>query len=362
MTIRIIGTPYNDTLYGTDMTDDAEEIYGLEGNDNIYTRDGSEDTVHGGDGEDLIVGEANLNYLYGDAGNDTIVVNGINHAYGGSGIGGNGNDIITIAADIEGGGNGGAGNDLIRISAESVGASGGAGNDRIEVNGSETYVHGDDGNDRIISHDGFWSSLDGGAGNDTIFIHSSPEYPGASYDPVDHTAVGGAGNDTITAYVMGARINGDDGNDTLTGSDDATLGADYLYGLAGNDVIVGRAGNDKIGGGTGLDRMTGGTGNDQFDVRLNDTGVGLGKRDIITDFQHGADDILLARIDANVGKVGDQAFTFIGVKAFTGAGQLRFFHEGDHTVIQASTDADRAAEFELQLSGKIALTAIDFVL
>lgn len=31
-----------------------------------------------------------------------------------------------------------------------------------------------------------------------------------------------------------------------------------------------------------------------------------------------------------------------------------------HTVIQGSTDADRAPEFELQLTGRIALAATDF--
>jgi Ca2+-binding RTX toxin-like protein len=120
------------------------------------------------------------------------------------------------------------------------------------------------------------------------------------YDLRAHLARGGAGNDIITACNNGIRANGDD---TITGSDHAVHGADLLYGgLAGNDTLLGRASHDKLGGGHGLDRTTGGAGRDQFDVRLNDTGVGAGRRDIITDFQRSADDVLLGTIDANTGR------------------------------------------------------------
>lgn len=74
-----------------------------------------------------------------------------------------------------------------------------------------------------------------------------------------------------------------DGNDTLTGTDDAeTLigmrGDDILQGLAGNDSLAGYRGNDSLSGGNGFDTLNGGEGDDylfggnQPDVLLGDAG------------------------------------------------------------------------------------------
>ncbi len=71
-----------------------------------------------------------------------------------------------------------------------------------------------------------------------------------------------------SAFTLGGVIfNGEDGNDTLTGSNqNDTLnggnGDDWLYGLGGTDTLNGNAGNDMIYGGTGNDRLNGGAGND----------------------------------------------------------------------------------------------------
>lgn len=55
----------------------------------------------------------------------------------------------------------------------------------------------------------------------------------------------------------------------------------------------------------------------------------------------------LTDIDANTLASGNQAFTYIGSAAFTAAGQLRYAGG----ILQGSTDADAAAEFEIQLVG-----------
>jgi hypothetical protein len=44
----------------------------------------------------------------------------------------------------------------------------------------------------------------------------------------------------------------------------------------------------------------------------------------------------------------------------TGAAQLGYFTSGGMTVVRASTDADAAAEVEIQLTGTKVLTAGDF--
>src|SRR5262249_9006988 len=62
-----------------------DEIDGSNGNDTIYGGDGNDhlqnglgdDTVHGGNGDDFLEGTlvSGRNWLYGDAGNDSITVN-----------------------------------------------------------------------------------------------------------------------------------------------------------------------------------------------------------------------------------------------------------------------------------------------
>ncbi|MFZ3014289.1 MAG: M10 family metallopeptidase C-terminal domain-containing protein, partial [Nitrospira sp.] len=142
------------------------------------------------------------------------------------------------------------------------------------------------------------------------------------------------------------------GNDTLIGG----LGNDTLDGGAGADTMNGGFGNDLLTGGAGKDILTGGGGFDTFcyNAAIESPPGGL-NRDVITDFNGlGAlvgDRIDLSKLDANVLIVGNQAFTYIGGAAFTAAGQLRYVGG----VLQGSTDADTAAEFEIQLVGAPAL-------
>jgi hypothetical protein len=62
--------------------------------------------------------------------------------------------------------------------------------------------------------------------------------------------------------------------------------------------------------------------------------------------------INLSIIDANSLVAGNQTFTYIGSAAFTAAGQLRYAGG----ILQGNTDADAAAELEIQLVGAPALT------
>ena len=89
-----------------------------------------------------------------------------------------------------------------------------------------------------------------------------------------------------------ANIDGDSGNNTLTGTNSADIinglgGNDIIYGLAGNDTIDGGTGNDDIYGGSGTNTLTGGTGADTFFVSVF-ANFTL-QRHIITDFEDGTD-------------------------------------------------------------------------
>ena len=89
---------------------------------------------------------------------------------------------------------------------------------------------------------------------------------------------GGDGNDAVTVLaknteVVAAIINGDGGDDVLTGADsDDTLnggdGNDRLTGAKGADLMNGGAGNDTLvwNNGDGSDRMNGDAGNDGIEV------------------------------------------------------------------------------------------------
>jgi serralysin len=117
---------------------------------------------------------------------------------------------------------------------------------------------------------------------------------------------------------------------------------DYLF---GNDVankLSGNGGNDVLDGHIGDDIYTGGAGADEFRVSQ------IGFNDKITDFTSGTDKIRLSEIDANSSVAGDQAFTFIGNGAFTGAaGQLRTYSQGGQNYLAGDVNGDGLADFTI---------------
>ena len=82
---------------------------------------------------------------------------------------------------------------------------------------------------------------------------------------------------------------------------------------------------------------------------------------MVHDFRHAEGDHLdFSQMDASTSRAGDQDPTFIGQKAFTAEGQVRFFFEGDHTVVEVNTTGNSGAEMQLQLDRRVQLTATDF--
>jgi Ca2+-binding RTX toxin-like protein len=101
----------------------------------------------------------------------------------------------------------------------------------------------------------------GAAGNVTII-----PAPGAVI-PETVSSVGsggGPGNDLLVApRDHGGILDGEGGNDTITGSGQR----DLLYGGTGNDRIAGGRGRDQIIGGPGRDLLSGGRGRDHINAR-----------------------------------------------------------------------------------------------
>ncbi|WP_146348463.1 calcium-binding protein [Phaeobacter marinintestinus] len=198
----------NDVLIGNAFVD---RLYGYEGHDVIRGGNGS-DQLDGGDGHDRIFGEGGSDRARGGSGTDQL-------------SGGAGNDVL----------NGGDGDDALNGGADNDQLTGGLGNDSLR---------GEIGDDMLM----------GKAGHD--FMHG-----GAGNDLMD----GGGGNDGMV---------GDGGNDVMTGG-------------AGNDVLDGSFGNDTLTGGAGDDRLTGGPGADIFVFEFR------GGHDIVMDFTPGIDGINL---------------------------------------------------------------------
>lgn len=235
--------------------------------------------------------------------------------------------------------NGAGGNDTINGGLGNDSILGGEGNDSISGNEGADVIGGDAGNDRLFGDDGA-DTLYGSHGTDQLY--------------------GGTGDDTLNGNVGDDLLMGDAGNDTLLGSFDN----DQLNGGQGNDSLDGGDGIDLLIGGTGRDTMIGRGGADTF--RFDDGefgGATTATADVIMDFTRAQGDrINLQLVDAIAGGT-DNAFTFIGTAAFTGAaGQLRYELIGGNTYVMGTTNADTTADFMIRLNGNLALIAADFVL
>ena len=211
-------------------------------------------------------------------------------------------------------------------------------------------MEGSNGNDVLDGGAGI-DHLYGGYGDDTYIVDNISDIA------VDSTSdMTGNGNDTVQSSVN-FTIQGGIENLTLTGTDHllgtGNNGANVLRGNSGNNELRGLDGDDTLVGGGGSDLLYGGTGGDVFDFNaLTDSKSGA-QRDVIADFEGSYkrfltfDVIDVQDIDANTGVAGDQAFTWIGSAAFSGAGQLRYA-DG---ILQGSVDADATPEFEVELAG-----------
>ena len=215
-------------------------VLGEAGDDTITLEGGSVGwngaaTVSGGEGDDSLtltnsarigVTGAGTGMVLGDAGADTIAVDGVIVGYyaGGTVSGGEGNDSIAISngavigakAGASGAVLGDAGADTINLTGGKVGydsgsgvVSGGEGNDSITL-GADARVGEFFGSGQIL----------GDAGDDTIAVNGA--YVG--YYDGSGTVSGGEGDDSITlsdgarvGYIFGSgRILGDAGNDTVS--------------------------------------------------------------------------------------------------------------------------------------------------
>ncbi|MHC5934387.1 calcium-binding protein [Nostoc sp.] len=199
-------------------------------------------------------------------------------------------------------------------------------------------------------------------GNDVLNTTSG----GINGTSSNNTVNGSNGNDVVLGGISRNTINGGSGNDVLLASDgnnyvNGSDGNDVLLGGSGNDTLVGGLGDDTLVGGAGTDILIGGPGNDVFKFSSVSDSLPVG-RDLITDFVGNGnllgDRIDLSDIDANSTIGGKQNFAFIGAAAFTAPGQVRY-SEG---ILQANTDGNLSADFEVRLIGAPPVVANNIIL
>lgn len=368
----------------------ANSITGNGADNRLFGFDG-DDTLDGGTGYDTMVGGRGDDFYLvdviaervverADEGHDTVISTVLDTYRLPFGV----EDLMLRA------GQGAVGNDEANVILFDAGPysyfpgtsfrfAGGGGDDQIRTGALDDVLIGGTGADRMIGLSGddlYFVDDVGDIIEETAFTLYGPPIPGANYRLLGGTdTVRSSVDYTLPAYVENLALNGDGlrgAGNVLANVIHGSRGADTLLGLQGDDDLRGDAGNDVLDGGRGADRMEGGAGvdiltgrlgADRFVIRSGDTGVGAAA-DRITDFTQAQGDLIdLREIDANTLSIGNGRFDFIGQSGFTGAaGELRFELAGSYTSLQADTDGDASADFEIRLSGAVTLTAADLVL
>jgi Ca2+-binding RTX toxin-like protein len=419
-------------------------IYGTKNSDTINVYDGvtnDADIIFGRDGDDTIMGLGGDDILKGGGGADKL------WGYSGSDWADYSDSTAGVKVNLTSGkASGGTAEGDTFVSIENV--SGSAYDDTISGDNKVNQLHGGDGSDVLAGRAG-GDRLDGGAGLDYAnYAHSAEA---VSVNLFNGSVSGGdAAGDT---FVSIEGLLGSDFDDHLYGNDERNI----IVGNGGDDTLKGYGGDDWLQGDAGADLMLGGAGDDCYDVQdptdqvhewgdsgmdwvfssvsyalpdnvellhlrdeggaINATGNGLNnsiagndhanvinglggtdslqgnggadtftwssvghtgvtewKSDKVLDFSFAEGDRLdLSDIDADVYAPGDQAFTFIGTAAFTlnaatpentdvVPGEIRYYHADGNTYIEMQTGQSADVEGVIMLSGIVTPQASWFIL
>ena len=250
-------------------------------NDGNSTFSGSHLTL-GGDGNDLLIGHADDDFLDGGAGNDSLYMDDGNDTLNGGSQSDwlyiNGSTSAVVNLSITSAQNTGFGHDTI-LNIENI--SGGSGSDKlygtnggnvIQGNDGNDSLYGGSGNDRLVGGNGNDRMLGGsgndtmygGAGNDSLYLDYGNDYIDGGYG-TDWMLINGNKNAVIKLYQTSTQDTGY-GRDIIKNIENISAGSgnDKLYGTSGNNNLRGNDGNDSIYGGSGNDRLVGGNGNDRM--------------------------------------------------------------------------------------------------
>ncbi len=311
----------------------------------------------GGNGNDVLIGNAadntltgrgGFNQIYGGGGSDTINANGSDSAFGEDG-----DDTVYITGGGGGGSfEGGAGTDVLTITSNVTGLS--------ALSGFESLVLSSNWLTLTSTQVATW--LSGSmpiSGSGILFVDMDPDVllfgsalniaPGSGFLLYVR---GSAGIDVVKApFELASWIFGNEGTDQLRGSNLS-------------DLIDGGDGNDKIMGLAGGDSLYGGAGNDQFRYLFATDSV-VDASDMIQDFVIGEDRLDFRALDADLLAPGRQTLTLIGNAAFNinGTAQVRYADVDADLLVEVDLNGDGAADMQIWLTGLAgqSLTGTDFL-
>jgi Ca2+-binding RTX toxin-like protein len=394
---RIAGGAGDDWLDGQDGDD---LLAGGEGDDELFGNWGS-DWLNGGEGNDVLEGMGmGADLLFGEGGDDRLVMTDVTDGAADTLNGGSGHDVIDAreawrALYFESG----AGGSVMTIlrkddwttvaTAEEVEAiigsayddsiyahsmtgamvlDGGGGDDLIVAGGGNDLVYGGAGDDWLRG----WGNadvLDGGDGQDTVGVSFGYSQVGVDFTFQENssgtpwTVTSWEGTHTVVnveAVTFGGspyadRATGGAGDDQFEGGD----GDDRLVGGAGDDRLFGYDGADVLHGGLGADLLEGGwDGYEDLFVytSLSDSNAGSG---IDTLYGTSLDRIDLSQIDidASTPEVETAYWIFVGEAHrpdVEGAqATLHYDSSREGTVLRLFLDdGDSEADFELLFVGE----------
>ena len=267
--------------------------------------------VTGSQANDFLEGDTGANILIGIEGNDSLTGNG-------------GDDLMA----------GGSGDDWL---------SGGGDNDTLLGGSGDDTLLGGDGDDILKSGAG-QDSLDGGAG--TNFVDYSSELPDLSLLGIQANLVTGKVFKSrladgllqdSTQFDLLTNINGITGTDN---ADDITGNnlSNVLSGGADNDLIVGGAGDDIISGDEGADTLLGGDNDDLFIQSME-------RSNDVIDGGDGCDTIDYSRtVFPTEQRYGLPDGT--GIVADLQTGRIEKYHATTNTSATSATGADTVSHIE----------------
>ncbi len=287
--IVLAGGPGDDDLAGLEGND----MLSGEAGDDLLSGGAGDDVLAGGNGDDVLAPGAGADMVLGGAGADRVdygdasgpVLVHLTRGY--AEVGG----ARATLTEIEGAA-GGDGDDVLIGDADANVLMGGAGDDRIDGRAGADRMEGGPGDDiYMIDDPGDVVVEQAGGGNDRInafadfAVGPNVEHLVGLFAATGLELIGTDGRQQIIGSNLipeGDIIRGRAGDDRLIG----LVGDDVIDGGTGNDRIFGNSGDDVLFGAAGDDRLTGQFGADRFVMRPGD------QNDRITDFNARGDDVL----------------------------------------------------------------------
>lgn len=269
-----------DILRGANLGDSLD---GAAGGDHLFGGAGT-DQLEGGEGDDRLTGGPGNDTESGGSDDDVFdqgnVPDDDDDLLGGEGDDEADGELDLVAYDLRGGDvqvhldglpGSGQGAESDDIATDVEGVLGGPGDDDLVGNAEENVLSGGSGGDDLAGLGGD-DTLSGNAGNDSLGGGAH----GLEGDTADFAGAGGA-----VAVDLGAGTATGEGNDVLTGIEnaagsafnDSLMGdpaANALAGRSGQDIAEGGAGPDELTGGAGRDELGGGSGDDALDGSEHD--------------------------------------------------------------------------------------------